>query len=41
MFKHKYTTRNDKAEVRPTSWQGFSAFPDLVESVFGAYLKTA
>ncbi len=41
MFKHKYTTRNDKVEIRPSSWQEFSAFPDLVESVFRDYLKTA
>lgn len=41
MFRHKYTTRNDKQEVRPESWKGFSAFPGLVESTFRTYLKLA
>lgn len=39
MFRHKYTTRNDSREVRPASWKGFSAFPDLAESTFRPYLK--
>lgn len=42
MFEHKYTTRNDKEEVKPPSWKSFSEFPNLVEQIaftyFGAHL---
>lgn len=38
MFRHKFTTRNDSQEYRPPSWQTFSNFPVLIESVFRPYL---
>lgn len=38
MFRHKFSTRNDAIEVRPFSWDSFSKFPELVQSVFGDYL---
>ena len=41
MFKHKYSTRNDTAELRPLGWSSFDEFPSLVEKVFGAYLAGA
>lgn len=37
MFEHRYTTRNDPAEERPTGWLGFNEFPDLIESIFRPY----
>jgi hypothetical protein len=37
MFEHKYTTRNDKQEVRPPSWKSFSEFPNLVENIARTY----
>jgi hypothetical protein len=38
MFRHKFTTRNDKNEYRPASWKGFEEFPALVEQVFAKYI---
>lgn len=34
MFRHRFTTRNDEKEVRPTGWHSLSDFPALVERVF-------
>lgn len=39
MFKHKYTTRDDAAEVRPPSWKSFSEFPALVQDIYSTYSK--
>lgn len=38
MFRHKYTTRDDPREYRPSSWQSFTEFPTLVEQTFRVYL---
>lgn len=34
MFEHRYTTRNDARELRPSGWDGFNKFPELVRRVF-------
>lgn len=39
MFKHKYTTRNDSQEIRPSGWDSFSGFPGLVKMVLGSYIE--
>ncbi len=39
MFKHKYTTRNDEKEFKPSAWKSFADFPLLVEQVFDKYLS--
>jgi len=34
MFEHRFSTRNDPAEVRPAGWNSFAEFPALVTAVF-------
>lgn len=37
MFRHKFTTRNDAREHRPTGWLQFSHFTDLILAVFAPH----
>jgi len=36
MFRHKFTTRSDPREYRPSGWKSFAEFPALVKQVFEA-----
>lgn len=37
MFKHKYSTRNDDVEIRPSSWSSFAEITNMIEETYYAY----